>query len=225
MSDIFDQPDVFNESDEHIGEADAGTVDQHEAAEPTSDSVCDRERQGKRAAKGRPRDRTARKRARRRGSRSSRALSLAVMAREYIWLWDVQHGVSISEIAIREGLDIQRVRIGVARARTLEKSGSNEPGAVYPPRLIPLFPIGAYTPQSTCAHQGPIESGSLLCCMICHCSGVDDHPGLLRSPLTDQEPEPKPAPAPAPAEKRAQRETRRERRQRLFGTQMLATSA
>ena len=37
------------------------------------------------------------------------------MAREYIWLWDVQHGVSISEIAIREGLDIQRVRIGVGR--------------------------------------------------------------------------------------------------------------
>ena len=38
----------------------------------------------------------------------------------------------------------------------------------------------------------------MLCCMVCHCSGIDDHPGLLRSPLTDPAPEPKPAPAPAP---------------------------
>jgi len=223
MSDILDQPDIFDEADESIGEANDGAVDGHEAAGRTCDDVCDRERQGKRPAKGRPRDRMARKRARRRGSRSSRALSLAVMAREYIWLWDVQHGISISEIAIREGLDIQRVRIGVARARTLEKNGSNDPGTVHPPRLIPLFPIGAYTPQSTCAHHGPIEPGSLLCCMVCHCSGVDDHPGLLRSPLTDPEPEPKPEPE--PTEKRATRETRRQRRQRLFGTQVLATSA
>jgi hypothetical protein len=167
-------------------------------------------------------ERRRRKRARRRALRVGGELSLAIMAKEYIWLWDVRHGVSTNEIAMREKVTTRRVQQGLARAKAQERGRPSE-STVHPPRLIPLFPIGAYTPQSTCAHQGSIEPGSLFCCMVCHCSGVDDHPGLVRSPLTDPEPEPKPAPA--PAEKRTKRETRRERRQRLFGTQVLATSA
>jgi hypothetical protein len=142
------------------------------------------------------------------------------MAREYVWLWDVRHGVSTSEIAIREGINVQRVRFGITRARALEKSSSNDT-AIRPPLLIPLFPIGPYTPQSACGHHRPIEAGSLMCCMVCHCSGIDDHPGLLRTPLTDPAPEPKPARAP----KQTIGETRKQRRQRMFGTTSLVSAS
>jgi RNA polymerase sigma factor (sigma-70 family) len=80
-----------------------------------------------------------------------------------------------------------------------------------PPTLVPLFPIGAYTPSATCAHRRPITPGSVLCCMVCHQSGVDAHPLLQRDPRTDPRPEQKPAPAPKPGAI----ETRRQRRARL----------
>ena len=51
-------------------------------------------------------------------------------------------------------------------------------------RLIPLFPIGTLTPQSACPHHDTIDPGSRLCCMVCHESGMDDHPGLRRDPDT-----------------------------------------
>jgi len=147
-------------------------------------------------------------------SRVSRVMTLEIAAREYVWLWDRRHGSSIEAIAAREGVSIARVRFGVARARAQQKGSSTATAAVRLPRLVPLFPIGAYTPQSSCAHRRPIDSGSLLCCMICHTSGVDRHPALKRDPRTDPAPEPKPRPAPEQCKRR--RETRRERRQRLF---------
>ena len=139
-------------------------------------------------------------------------MSLASMATEYIWLWDVRHGLSTNEIAMREGLTPRRVQYGVARARALERNCSTDEPVRIPP-LIPLFPIGHFTPQSACRHHGPIETGSVFCCVVCHCSGIDDHPGLQRDPLTDPAPEPKPTPAP---KKKSARETRKQRRQRVF---------
>jgi hypothetical protein len=133
---------------------------------------------------------------------------------EYVWLWDRRHGSSVQAIAAREGVSIGRVRFGLARARAQEK-GVVTTRSIRPPRLVPLFPIGAYTPQSTCAHRHPIEAGSSLCCMICHQSGMDRHPALRRDPRTEPVPEPKPTLAPTRVE--TQRETRKERRQRLFG--------
>jgi hypothetical protein len=162
-------------------------------------------------------------RARQRSRRSRATLSLGVMATEYVWLWDVRHGVGMNEIAMREGVTYRRVRQGVGRARALEKDCQRDSATVAPPPLIPLFPIASYTPQSACAHHQPIQNGSLLCCMVCHRSGVDDHPSLLRSPLTDPAPEPKAAPE--PISRKRKRETRKERRQRLFGTTSLASSA
>jgi hypothetical protein len=46
------------------------------------------------------------------------------------------------------------------------------------PKLVPLFPLGSFTPESRCPHHAPIERGSVLCCMICHSSGQDNHPAL-----------------------------------------------
>jgi hypothetical protein len=141
-------------------------------------------------------------------------MTLEVVAMEYVWLWDRRHGISVETIAAREGVGVKRVRFGLARAKAQEK-GVVTTGTVRPPRLVPLFPIGAYTPQSTCGHRRPIEAGSALCCMVCHQSGMDRHPALRRDPRSEPAPEPKPKPAPNPID--TQRETRKERRQRLFG--------
>ncbi|QEH38666.1 hypothetical protein OJF2_72720 [Aquisphaera giovannonii] len=81
-------------------------------------------------------------------------------------------------------------------------------------RLVPLFPVGPFTPTSRCPHHGPIPKGSDLCCMVCLQSGHDDHPDLRRDPRTDPRPEPKRAGA-EPARTSAHGETRKERRRRL----------
>jgi hypothetical protein len=166
---------------------------------------------------GKPRAKKGRGAAR----RPIQAMSLAVAAREYIWLWDKRHGMSTEEIAARAGRSVLRVEIGIERARAHEK-GDIQSGtwgasasALKSPRLIPMFPVGSYTPQSTCAHHRAIQSGSLFCCMVCHRSGIDEHPALHRDPRTDPAPEPKPAPAP----KKTARETRKQRRERLFAGQ------
>ncbi len=133
--------------------------------------------------------------------------------RELIWLDDICRGSSIKEIAIREGLSCRRIQRGVSRAREKEgglssrESDSNSEvrrqdrhitanefklvreNSHRALRLVPLFPIGAFTPRSSCPHHGPIRSGSVFCCMVCSQSGLDDHPALKRDPITDPHPE------------------------------------
>jgi hypothetical protein len=162
-------------------------------------------------------------------------MSLSIHARELLWLDEIRRGYSIKEIARREGLGYRRIQHGVSRARergnlsrTRESRSSNylherdnkitapagrvvrdDPNRT--PRLVPLFPIGAFTPGSACPHHGPIRVGSVFCCMVCSQSGVDDHPALKRDPRTDPRPERK-----AALERVAGvRETRKQRRQRL----------
>jgi hypothetical protein len=168
--------------------------------------------------------------------------ALWVEAREYIWLDDFRNGTSTKAIALREGVTARRIRLGVLRARDRERasylrdsrngeflrkrdrgrspvswgSAARSAGrweSRYPPRLVPFFPIGPFTPQSRCSHRGPIRPGSRFCCMVCSRSGVDDHQALKRDPRTDPRPEPKVAPPASPA---PGRETRKERRRRLF---------
>ncbi len=149
---------------------------------------------------------------------SIRGLTLAVAAREYVWLWDHRHGISTEMIASRAGVSVRRVQFGLSRAQAQEKGDvlndstwANVHG-IRAPRLIPMFPIGPYTPLSTCCHHRAITSGSLFCCMVCHCSGVDEHPALRRDPSTDPAPEPKPEPPPP----KTGPETRKQRRGREF---------
>ncbi len=217
MSDNFDQPGSADDSrvaEQCAGNGSAGDVqgDRCAAARPAAGKV-----RGRRARPRGP-SASAKKGRGARGERSSRELSLTVMAREYIWLWDTRHGIGTKEIAMRDGVHVQRVRMGIARARALETRCPTDP-PVHLPRLIPLFPIAPYTPQSTCGHHRPIEVGSAFCCMVCHCSGMDDHPGLLRSPLTDPTPELKPDPVP----EKSARETRKQRRQRLYKAAITAS--
>jgi len=167
------------------------------------------------------------------GPRSDRTLTLSTAAAEYIWLYDLRHGLSIPEIAIRAGVSIGRVRYGVKRALAqekpicadaLNKQSSRSTRTIHSPRLVPLFPIGPYTPQSACPHRVPIEPGSVLCCMVCHRSGMDEHPAMQRDPRTDPIPEPKPVPTSVERSKLStQHETRKELRRRRFDQQASAT--
>src|SRR5262249_33833484 len=99
--------------------------------------------------------------------RTSRTLTLKVCAKEYMWLWETRRGVGTMVIARREGVSIRRVWFGLARARANEKIEFSR-NTVWPPNLIPLFPVGPYTPLSACGHRQKIPTGSLLCCMVCH---------------------------------------------------------
>ena len=115
----------------------------------------------------------------------------------------VQQGISRATLRERES------RLGKSRAQDVthrmlqelsrEASPKTGKGAAvrsplddprYPPRLVPLFPIGPLTPQSTCPHHGPMRPGSVFCCMVCSQSGMDDHPALKRDPSTDPPPSP-----------------------------------
>lgn len=176
--------------------------------------------------------------------RTRSEISLSIHARELVWLDEIRRGYSIKEIARREGLGCRRIQHGVSRARERgnqsrirEPRFSNDPhgrngkitasaGRVVrddlnrPPRLVPLFPIGAFTPGSACPHHGPIRAGSVFCCMVCSQSGVDDHPALKRDPRTEPSPERKAA----LARVAGVRETRKQRRQRLNVTRQAGPS-
>ncbi len=139
---------------------------------------------------------------------------------ESIWLDEIREGANIRSIARREKLSVRRVQMGVTRARLREmakirrrslnsakvSSNQNESGlkadAKILPRLVPLFPIGSFTPGSSCGHRHPIRAGSVFCCMVCHASGMDDHPELKRDPKTDPAPELKPSAPPRQATRR-----------------------
>ena len=143
--------------------------------------------------------------------RMSRTLSLQVTAKEYVWLRDHRYGVATKAIASREGVSVRRVRFGLARVLAELKA---EPilRPLRPPRLVPLFPIGPYTPQSSCAHRRPIRAGSLLCCMVCHRSGMDEHPALQRNFGSESI-------QLAVSVQGTLHETRRQRRRRIFGSE------
>jgi hypothetical protein len=172
------------------------------------------------------------------GPSTDQSLTLEVAARDYIWLYDFRRGIGCGKIAALEGVNVRQVQEGIERARKLERKYSKDaliedlkPGGLGDIgfRLTPLFPIGAFTPQSTCPHRDPMKRGSGFCCMVCHASGMDEHPGLRRDPATDPSPEPenaeesvegasRPGPSPSP-------ETRKQRRRRQFAEAIAAQAS
>lgn len=154
-------------------------------------------------------------------------IGLATSAREYAWLWDVEHGnISVAGVAKRERTSRSHVRQSIARARRLSSDMGDRTAresALRPPHLEPLFPIDAYTPLSVCTRHGGIWKGSCFVCMICHLTGQEGHPALIREWVSDPKPEP-PPPEPPPDVERPHVETRRERRLRLFGPRPAQTS-
>jgi hypothetical protein len=154
----------------------------------------------------------------------SKSIKLEPCVQESIWLWASRHGVNANEMATRDGVSTRRVQFGLAAARCRESRMLKD--VRRPPRLVPLFPLGPYSPQSVCRHHRPIERGSVFCCMVCHTSGQDDHPALQLDPRFDPKLDDTSTASPKTlGDERIRHETRRQRRRRLFGTgRSLATA-
>lgn len=144
----------------------------------------------------------------------------ALLARDALWADKRAAGMSAEAIAAEAGVSKRLVNRRLALARDAAAEAPEGPAGKPPPWLflVPLFPIGPFTPTSKCPHCGPIPEGSILCCMVCSASGMDGHPDLRRDPATDPRPEPKRGPAPetSPVTAVAKPETRRERRRKRF---------
>ncbi len=166
--------------------------------------------------------------------------------RDEEWLRLHEAGKPTAELAEDAGVSVQLLRRALSRARKERDSRMQEacelsilaigtdsglePASAAPRKawwleLVPLFPVGPFTPLSECPHQGPIRTGSLFCCMVCSTSGMDGHPSLIRDPATDPKPEPRKSrtrriestsPVSRPNTQAA--ETRRQRRTRIFGS-------
>ncbi|OJW18828.1 MAG: hypothetical protein BGO49_17545 [Planctomycetales bacterium 71-10] len=162
--------------------------------------------------------------------------------RDEEWLRLHEAGRPTVELAEESGVSVQLLRRALSRARkerdsrtrdSLDDSAipTDDGMAVESPsaasrtpwwlELVPLFPVGPFTPTSPCPHHGPIRQGSLLCCMVCSASGMDGHPALARDPATDPRPESNSRRARRPNETKSpvapvEAETRRQRRSRIF---------
>jgi hypothetical protein len=132
---------------------------------------------------------------------------------EYVWLCESHRSMSAKNQALRQSNREQNIPTTLTRGRTWLQIVQR------PPRLVPLFPVGSYTPHSQCAHRGPIERGSFFCCMVCHASGQDDHPSLQHTYSVELRSEAKREsmfPSSKYSDQKLLLETRKQRRQRLF---------
>ncbi len=167
--------------------------------------------------------------------------------RDEEWLRLHEAGRPTVELAEESGVSVQLLRRALSRARKERDSRTRDllDGSAVPTddgmaveshpasrtpwwlELVPLFPVGPFTPTSPCPHHGPIRQGSLFCCMVCSASGMDGHPALARDPATDPRPESNSRRARRPNETKspvapAEAETRRQRRSRIFGADSTA---
>ena len=132
--------------------------------------------------------------------------------RDRLYLKAIRGGMPARAVAKRFNVGLRTVYDGLWRARLAERPAGPEPRQ---PRSEPLFPIGSFTPASSCPHYGSIRPGSLFCCMVCHQSGVDSHPAMRRHP-SDPRPERR-------AEPKQPKPTRKQRRKTL--TELYSPSA
>jgi hypothetical protein len=105
--------------------------------------------------------------------KAKRLSGLRLAARDLIWLYDCRGGLSVAELAARDGVSVDAVRDAIHRGE-----GHASPGVAdltVPPdvSLLPLFPVGGLTPSSHCPHHGPIRPGEPVYCVVCHATGFD----------------------------------------------------
>jgi hypothetical protein len=139
--------------------------------------------------------------------------TLGTVISDYVWLCDLHRSMNAKKRSLRERKREQNIPATLARGRLGLQIAHR------PARLVPLFPVGSFTPHSKCAHHGPIERGSVFCCMVCHASGQDDHPALQHTYSVEPRSEAKHEdifPSSRYSDQKAFPETRKQRRQRLF---------
>ncbi len=98
---------------------------------------------------------------------------------ELFWLLASRNGFPVREIAEAFGAAVTSVWRGIQRAKRAKV-----------PDLEVLFPHD-FTPSALCEHE-PIQLGDLVYCAVCHQTGVENHPLLVRDPREEPGPEPKP---------------------------------
>jgi hypothetical protein len=118
-----------------------------------------------------------------------------------------RQGKTYQDIALLCGVSYETAWSGVQRARLRQRPA--RPAAVRP-RLDLAITFGSSCKPLkllTCAdvHKGDMPLGTRCMCGVCHKSGVEDHPDLVRNPADDPAPEPKPKPAPKARPNRRQR--------------------
>ena len=136
-------------------------------------------------------------------SQLSRTMSLRVMAREYVWLWDYRHGLNAQAIAIRDGVKVQRVEFGIARARAQDKPGDSST-ALRPPRLIPFSRLDRTRPYPPAATIGRLNRVPFFAAWF---ATVPEWTTIRRSNATRlQNPLQSPSPLRSPRRQHAKRE-------------------
>ncbi len=98
---------------------------------------------------------------------------------EFFWLAAVQQGISMSSIAKTFKVSWNTVERRIRFART-----------TYIPNLEIVIPFDL-TPKAACTHP-PIEVGDKVYCVLCHQTGIEDHPLLKRDPKNEPRRDKKP---------------------------------
>lgn len=121
-------------------------------------------------------------------------------------------GKTLEDIALRCEASVMTVWRAVQRAREAERNADRDrrakAGETRKPRfsLTPTYPANfACDPAPPCPHRGDIPTGRKIYCEQCGKSGMDHHPDLQRSSLTDPRLETKPKAAAKPKPTRKQR--------------------
>ncbi len=130
-------------------------------------------------------------------------------------------------LAVRIGFWYERKEASGSREKqSAENSLCSRSGATSVSNLSASTAIGAFISYRKLyaslkmSHSGPIERGSVFCCMVCHTSGQDDHPALKYSRAVDLNAElehKRLLVSKAYSQQPLFSVTRRQRRQKLFG--------
>lgn len=110
-------------------------------------------------------------------------------AEEKAWLRMVAQGEPIADVAALAGVPIERIRLGMDRARDCGLSWV-EARKPWNPHVAILIPQD-YRPSSPCPHDGPIARGRRAYCVVCDRSGLDHETGMQIDPEKAPKPEPK----------------------------------
>ena len=127
-----------------------------------------------------------------------------------VWICYRMHAVTGAPVDIT-GLDLDQLATRLDDlANAFDERENRKPRL---PKLVPFFPITSFVPSSPCPHRGAIRVGSVLCCAVCHKSGINGHP-LLQPSADDPKPERRKTPRVAKPSKVL---TRKEKRFRIYG--------
>jgi hypothetical protein len=117
-------------------------------------------------------------------------------------------GKTYQDIALLCGVSYETAWSGVQRARLRQKPA--RPAAARPRIELTITFGSSCKPLAvmTCADVHPggeMPMGTTCVCGVCHQSGMDGHPDLVRNPIDDPKPEPKPKSTPKAKPNRRQR--------------------